>query len=83
MFSYEFVFIFIHSYEERNRSLDSVSSRYKESTTFEDFANRIYNPMPISSYTTLRDTSNNSAPLAAALIDHQRSSVKGKEFCRI
>uniref|UniRef100_A0A1I8P732 Rap-GAP domain-containing protein n=1 Tax=Stomoxys calcitrans TaxID=35570 RepID=A0A1I8P732_STOCA len=64
-------------YEERNRSLDSVSSRYKESTTFEDFANRIYNPMPISSYATLRDTSNNSAPLAAALIDHQRSSVKG------
>ncbi|XP_073814692.1 probable Rho GTPase-activating protein CG5521 isoform X1 [Musca autumnalis] len=64
-------------YEERNRSLDSVSSRYKESTTFEDFANRIYNPMPISTYATLRDTSNNSAPLAAALIDHQRSSVKG------
>ncbi|KAL9899872.1 putative Rho GTPase-activating protein CG5521 isoform 1-T1 [Glossina fuscipes fuscipes] len=64
-------------YEERNRSLDSVSSRYKESTTFEDFANRIYNPMPVSTYATLRDSGNN-APLAAALIDsHQRSSVKG------
>lgn len=58
--------------------MDSVSSRYKESTTFEDFANRIYNPMPMSAYATLRDTANNSAPLAAALIDHQRSSVKGK-----
>ncbi|XP_065371984.1 probable Rho GTPase-activating protein CG5521 isoform X1 [Calliphora vicina] len=64
-------------YEERNRSLDSVSSRYKESTTFEDFANRIYNPMPMSAYATLRDSVHNSAPLAAALIDHQRSSVKG------
>ncbi|XP_037955587.1 probable Rho GTPase-activating protein CG5521 isoform X2 [Teleopsis dalmanni] len=64
-------------YEERNRSLDSVSSRYKESTTFEDFVSRIYNPIPInSSYANLRDTGA-TAPLAAALIDHHRSSVKG------
>ncbi|XP_036213728.2 probable Rho GTPase-activating protein CG5521 isoform X1 [Bactrocera oleae] len=62
--------LFQQYYEERNRSLESVSSRYKESTTFEDFANRIYNPMP------LRDTSA-AAPLAAALIDHNRSSIKG------
>ncbi|XP_067619271.1 probable Rho GTPase-activating protein CG5521 [Eurosta solidaginis] len=63
-------------YEERNRSLESVSSRYKESTTFEDFANRIFNPMPLSTYATLRD-SNAAPPLAAALIDHHRSSIKG------
>jgi len=68
------------SYEERNRSLDSVSSRYKESTTFEDFASRIYNPMPLSTLGTLRESNASSAgaPLAAALIDHNRASVKGK-----
>ncbi|XP_053946635.1 probable Rho GTPase-activating protein CG5521 isoform X2 [Anastrepha ludens] len=68
--------LFQQYYEERNRSLESVSSRYKESTTFEDFANRIYNPMPLSTYATLRD-SGAAAPLAAALIDHHRSSIKG------
>ncbi|EDW80787.2 uncharacterized protein Dwil_GK11379 [Drosophila willistoni] len=62
-------------YEERNRSLDSVSSRYKESTTFEDFASRIYNPMPLSTMGTLRES--NPAPLASALLDHNRASVKG------
>ncbi|EDV92808.1 probable Rho GTPase-activating protein CG5521 isoform X2 [Drosophila grimshawi] len=66
-------------YEERNRSLDSVSTRYKESTTFEDFASRIYNPMPLSTLSTLRESNASSAgaPLAAALIDHNRASVKG------
>lgn len=73
------LFIF-YSFEERNRSLDSVSSRYKESTTFEDFANRIYNPIPYGSATlatTLKE-SGAQAPLAAALIDsHHRTSIKG------
>ncbi|KAH8306109.1 hypothetical protein KR018_001697 [Drosophila ironensis] len=66
-------------YEERNRSLDSVSSRYKESTTFEDFASRIYNPMPLSTLGTLRESnaSSSGAPLASALLDHNRASVKG------
>ncbi|KAI8046852.1 probable Rho GTPase-activating protein CG5521 isoform X1 [Drosophila gunungcola] len=66
-------------YEERNRSLDSVSSRYKESTTFEDFASRIYNPMPLSTLSTLRESnaSSSTAPLASALLDHNRASVKG------
>ncbi|KAH8362863.1 hypothetical protein KR084_002040 [Drosophila pseudotakahashii] len=66
-------------YEERNRSLDSVSSRYKESTTFEDFASRIYNPMPLSTLGTLRESnaSSSAAPLASALLDHNRASVKG------
>ncbi|XP_016951179.1 probable Rho GTPase-activating protein CG5521 isoform X1 [Drosophila biarmipes] len=66
-------------YEERNRSLDSVSSRYKESTTFEDFASRIYNPMPLSTLSTLRESnaSSSAAPLASALLDHNRASVKG------
>lgn len=69
-----------YSYEERNRSLDSVSSRYKESTTFEDFASRIYNPIqPLSPMGTLRESNASSAraPLASALIDHNRASVKG------
>ncbi|XP_017036880.1 probable Rho GTPase-activating protein CG5521 isoform X2 [Drosophila kikkawai] len=67
-------------YEERNRSLDSVSSRYKESTTFEDFASRIYNPMPLPTLGTLRESnasSSSAAPLASALLDHNRASVKG------
>lgn len=74
-------FHFLYSYEERNRSLDSVSSRYKESTTFEDFASRIYNPIqPLSPMGTLRESNASSAgaPLASALIDHNRASVKGK-----
>lgn len=75
-------FHFLYSYEERNRSLDSVSSRYKESTTFEDFASRIYNPIqPLSPMGTLRESNASSAgaPLASALIDHNRASVKGKK----
>ncbi|XP_030369625.1 probable Rho GTPase-activating protein CG5521 isoform X2 [Scaptodrosophila lebanonensis] len=66
-------------YEERNRSLDSVSSRYKESTTFEDFASRIYNPMPLSTLDTLHESGDSSSAttLAAALVDHNRSSIKG------
>ncbi|CAD7084282.1 unnamed protein product [Hermetia illucens] len=63
-------------YEERHRSLDTVSSRYKESTTFEEFATRVYNPIP-SSFSTLGNQSVGGAPLAAALIDHHRSSLKG------
>lgn len=67
----------LNSYEERHRSLDTVSSRYKESTTFEEFATRVYNPIP-SSFSTLGNQSVGGAPLAAALIDHHRSSLKGK-----
>ena len=33
------------SYEERNRSLDIVASRHKESNTFEEFTSRVYAPM--------------------------------------
>lgn len=32
-------------YEERNRSLNSVFSHYKEHATFEDFTSRLYNPL--------------------------------------
>lgn len=32
-------------YEERNRSLNSVFSHYKEHATFEEFASRLYNPL--------------------------------------
>lgn len=40
-----FCFSLFSSYEERNRSLDIVASRHKESTTFEEFASRLYAPM--------------------------------------
>lgn len=40
-----FCFSLFFSYEERNRSLDIVASRHKESTTFEEFASRLYAPM--------------------------------------
>ncbi|XP_055382867.1 probable Rho GTPase-activating protein CG5521 isoform X2 [Condylostylus longicornis] len=59
-------------YEERNRSLEAVSSRYKDSTTFEEFVARIYSPIP-----STQSLGGNNAPLAAALIDHHRSSLKG------
>lgn len=61
------------SYEERKRSLETVSSRHKESNTFEDFTARIFNPIQLPN--TNISTSNS---VAAALIDHHRGSVKSK-----
>lgn len=71
---------FDFSYEERNRSLDTVSSRHKESKTFEEFVARIYSPIPNIQVIAPVPVSS-STITAAALIDqqhqpHQRSSVK-------
>lgn len=79
--NYSFVTRFLCSYEERKRSLETVSSRHKDSNTYEDFAARIYTPVPPSSSSTAPTTSSvagvashgpthGHAPLAAALIDH-------------
>ncbi|XP_055618847.1 probable Rho GTPase-activating protein CG5521 isoform X2 [Toxorhynchites rutilus septentrionalis] len=76
-------------YEERNRSMDTVATRHKENSTLEDFIARIFSPIPPqgtvsggtvgviggSSGTTVA-TSGVNAPLAAALIDHHRTSSK-------
>ncbi|XP_055546648.1 probable Rho GTPase-activating protein CG5521 isoform X2 [Wyeomyia smithii] len=62
-------------YEERNRSLETVAMRHRESNTFEDFTARIFSPIPPKN--TVTGGANVSspgitggAPLAAALIDH-------------
>ncbi|XP_070503032.1 probable Rho GTPase-activating protein CG5521 isoform X2 [Chironomus tepperi] len=65
-------------YEERNRSLETVASRHKESKTFEEFMTKIYSPV-MSSHSSVSIQSGTIT--AAALIDHHhtqhsRNSVK-------
>lgn len=79
---------FPYSYEERNRSLDIVASRHKESNTFEEFTSRVYAPMSrdlgiIGSNIGMGGSnsvmgSSTSTQLAAALLDHQKS-IKTRE----
>ena len=40
---YKIVYIF--SYEERERSIDTIIRNHKEITTFEEFASNIYTPI--------------------------------------
>ncbi|XP_055680248.1 probable Rho GTPase-activating protein CG5521 isoform X2 [Lutzomyia longipalpis] len=64
-------------YEERHRSLETVASRHKESTTFEEFAGRVFSPIQSSTVPTTNTSGNpGGAPLAAALIDHQKIASK-------
>ncbi|CRL05977.1 CLUMA_CG018909, isoform A [Clunio marinus] len=69
-------------YEERNRSLETVASRHKESKTFEEFISKIYCPISsIQSIATVPSSITTTSITAAALIDqhpqqHHRSSVK-------
>ncbi|XP_059614307.1 probable Rho GTPase-activating protein CG5521 [Phlebotomus argentipes] len=64
-------------YEERHRSLETVSSRHKENTTFEEFASRVFLPIQSATYPSTTSSGNTgSAPLAAALIDHQKTGSK-------
>lgn len=79
------------SYEERNRSLEIVSSRHKESNTFEEFMSRVYAPISrnlgiIGSNLGMSSSAGGSnsvghTQLAAALIDHHphQSSIKLRE----
>lgn len=64
-----------YSYEERKRSLDTISSRHKDNNTFEDFTARIYHPLPAGN--TITAHSNSS--LASAMIDNSyRNQSKSK-----
>ncbi|GAB0092803.1 Probable Rho GTPase-activating protein CG5521 [Sergentomyia squamirostris] len=64
-------------YEERHRSLETVGSRHKENTTFEEFAGRIFSPIQPATVPSSTTSSNvGNAPLAAALIDHQKIASK-------
>ncbi|XP_055594870.1 probable Rho GTPase-activating protein CG5521 isoform X2 [Uranotaenia lowii] len=74
-------------YEERNRSLDTVSTRHKESNTFEDFTARIFSPIPPQGTVSAGHSGSNASgsgapggpvvapPLAAALIDQHSRTV--------
>lgn len=68
----------ICSYEERKRSLDTVATRHKESSTFEDFMARVYNPLPA----TNTITTSASSLLATAIIDnsYRATSKSMNEF---
>lgn len=68
---------FHFSYEERKRSLESVAVRHKDSNTYEEFAARVYNPIA-SMHSNMLLSNTNNAPLASALLDHQRSSGKSE-----
>lgn len=87
-------FSLLFSYEERNRSLEIVSSRHKESNTFEEFTSRVYAPISrglgiIGSHVSVLPSGGISSvgsvghgsQLAAALIDHQKQQggVKVRE----
>lgn len=77
----EFIyFTYSNSYEERNRSLETVASRHKESKTFEDFIAKIYSPITsLHIIAAITSSVTSSTITAAALIDqtpHHRSSVK-------
>lgn len=59
--------------------METVASRHKESTTFEEFAGRVFSPIQSSIVTTTGVAGNpGGAPLAAALIDHQRIASKSE-----
>lgn len=62
--------------------METISTRHKENSTFEEFAARIFNPIQPQSSTSssniITTAAAAAAPLASALIDHHRSSTKSK-----
>lgn len=83
---------FNFSYEERNRSMDTVATRHKENNTLEDFIARIFSPIPPQGTVTggvagviggssgaAVASSGANAPLAAALIDHHSRTASKSE----
>lgn len=79
--------VFIFSYEERARSLETVMTKHKDSTTYEDFIARVYSPvaMPSPFCHPVINTSGsgdgpqcsaNTSMLAAALLDSHGHSHK-------
>ncbi|KAK4884388.1 hypothetical protein RN001_000659 [Aquatica leii] len=73
-------------YEERARSLETVMTKHKDSTTYEDFISRVYSPIATPSpfcnpNISVGDgsdgaTSSNTSMLAAALLDSHSHSYK-------
>lgn len=75
------------SYEERGRSINTVVTKHKDSTTYEDFISRVYSPVASSSTfcsVILNDSGSGDASscpdsqttLAAALLDSNGHSHK-------
>lgn len=58
--------------------METISTRHKENSTFEEFAARIFNPIQPQSTSSSNVITTAAAPLASALIDHHRSSTKSK-----
>ncbi|CAH0550342.1 unnamed protein product [Brassicogethes aeneus] len=69
-------------YEERARSLETVVTKHKKSTTYEDLISHVYSPMTFdnrgggSLCSGGGDLSSNSSNLAAALIDSSHKGVQ-------
>ncbi|CAG9813221.1 unnamed protein product [Phaedon cochleariae] len=67
-------------YEERARSLDTVVTKHKQATTYEEFISRVYSPIVTSSpfYPSSSSSSGvgDSSLLAAALLDSHGHSYK-------
>lgn len=83
-------FILCCSYEERARSLETVVTKHKHSTTYEEFISKVYSPVlkssPFyqnyamsSSSSGAGDDSGNSSTLAAALLDSHSQSHKNMQ----
>ncbi|KAJ8941931.1 hypothetical protein NQ318_013264 [Aromia moschata] len=75
-------------YEERARSLETVVTKHKNSTTYEDFISKVYSPVAMpgpfcpsgsSSGGTGDGTACNPSMLAAALLDSHGHSHKGTQ----
>ncbi|XP_066154941.1 probable Rho GTPase-activating protein CG5521 isoform X2 [Euwallacea fornicatus] len=76
-------------YEERSRSLETVVTKHKLSSTFEEFIAKVYNPLPMGgSRGSCADSShgsNSSSLLTAALLDssaHHKLTRSDHQKCR-
>ncbi|XP_022909230.2 probable Rho GTPase-activating protein CG5521 isoform X1 [Onthophagus taurus] len=64
-------------YEERARSLDTVVTKHKDNTTFEDFISRVYSPVATPSpFCTSGSASGDASMLCSALLDSHGHSQK-------
>lgn len=82
------IFLLFFSYEERARSLGTVITKHKDSTTYEEFIARVYSPVATRTSCTSGSSNagsgdaatcaSNQSMLAAALLDsHGHSHHKG------
>lgn len=83
-FEIKYIFFLIFSYEERARSLETVVTKHKKHTTYEEFISKVYTPvLSPSSFSGISTTNNNdgtsSSTLAAALLDSHGHIPKGSQ----